>query len=332
MLLRVLAALCFVPSCLAFLGSNMPTIQAAENVPVKIIFDTDIESDVDDVGCVALLHAFANRGEAELLAMGVSTKHEWCVPCLDALNTYFGRPDIPIGVVKGAAPKHDSKYCQKIAAEFPHDLKSAADAPDVVSVYRKALAQQADRSVVMVSVGFLTNFANLLTSPADAHSPLVGREFVKQKVKTWVCMGAHYPQGKEWNIERDAKSSIEAVKNWPTPIVWSGFEIGVVIETGAGLAALPTTSPVRRGYELFNSLKNRSSWDQTAVLYAVRGLNGGLKDFWDVGSGGYFVINADGTNKWVSDPQGTHSYLIKKMPPADVAKHIETLMMEQPKR
>lgn len=308
------------------------TVEAQDKpVPVKIIFDTDIESDVDDVGSVALLHALANRGEAEILAMGVSAKNPWCAPCLDALNTYFGRPDIPIGMLKGPGSEAPSLYCQKIAEEFPHDLKSAADAPDATTVYRQVLSRQPDQSVVMVSVGFLTNFANLLHSKADAHSSLSGVELVRQKVKTWVCMGAQYPAGKEWNVLRDAKSSIDAVKQWPTPIVWSGFEIGVVIETGAGLHVLPKTSPVRRGYELYNGLKNRSSWDQTAVLYAVRGLNGGLKDLWDIGSGGNFEINADGSNKWVPSAQGRHSYLIKKMPPAEVAKKIEALMLEQPK-
>ncbi len=300
--------------------------------PVKIIFDTDIEADVDDVGAVAVLHALANRGEAEILAMGISAKHEWCGPCLDALNTYFGRPDVPIGVLKGPGSKNDSKYCRKIAEEFPHDLKKPEDAPDAVEVYRRVLSKQPDQSVVMVSVGFLTNFANLIESKADVHCSLSGVELVKQKVKAWVCMGAQYPKGKEWNIHQDAKSSITAVKNWPTPIVWSGFEIGVVIETGAGLSAVPKESPVRRGYELYNGLKNRSSWDQTAVLYAVRGWNGGLKDVWDVGTGGYIQINADGTNTWVADPNGKHSYLIAKLPPKEVAQRIEALMLELPKK
>ena len=314
------------------LGLGLPMSFAAETKPVKVIFDTDIESDVDDVGTVAVLHALANRGEAEILAMGVSAKHKWCVPCLDALNTYFGRPDLPIGAVKGAGSEGESKYCQKIAAVFPHDLKSPDDAPDAALLYRQVLAKQPDGSVVMVSVGFLTNFANLLQTKADAHSPLTGVELVKQKVRTWVCMGAQYPKGKEWNVLRDAKASIAAVKDWPTPIVWSGFEIGNAIHTGAGLSVLPTTSPVRRGYELFNGLKNRQSWDQTAVLFAVRGLDGGLKDVWDVGSGGRFEIAADGANHWVADANGKHSYLIQKLPPVDVAKLIEALMLEQPKR
>jgi hypothetical protein len=299
---------------------------------VKIIFDTDIEDDVDDVGAVAVLHALANRGEADILAMGVSSKHEWSAPCLDALNTYFGRPNIPIGVIKGPGPKNDSKYCRKIAEEFPHDLKSADDAPDAVTVYRKILAKQADQSVVMVSVGFLTNFANLIRSKADEHSPLSGVELVKQKVRSWVCMGAEYPKGKEWNIYVDAKSSIEAVKHWPTPIVWSGFEIGVGIQTGVGLKAVPQNSPVRRGYEHFNGLTNHPSWDQTAVLYAVRGLKGELKDVWNVGSGGYFQIHDDGSNTWVAGAQHQHFYLIAKMPTIEVAKQIEALMLEQPQR
>lgn len=312
------------------LGAANIAVAQDKPQPVKVIFDTDIEADVDDVGSVAVLHALANRGEAELLAMGISAKHAWCAPCLDALNTYFGRPDIPIGVLKGPGSNNDSKYCRKIAEEFPHDLKSADDAPDAVEVYRRVLAAQPDQSVVMISVGFLTNFANLIRSTGDAHSRLNGVDLVKQKVKAWVCMGAQYPKGREWNIHQDTKSSIEAVSKWPTPIVWSGFEIGVVIETGAGLSAAPKHSPVRRGYELYNGLQNRSSWDQTAVLYAVRGLNGGLKDVWDIGSGGSIQIQPDGSNTWVADPKGNHSYLIKKLPPKDVAKIIETLMLEQP--
>ena len=36
--------------------------------PVSIIFDTDIAPDYDDVGALAMLHAFADKGEAKILA------------------------------------------------------------------------------------------------------------------------------------------------------------------------------------------------------------------------------------------------------------------------
>src|SRR5690349_20781493 len=116
-------------SFLAVLGLSVETAAAAAP-PVSVILDTDIENDVDDVGAVALLHALADRGEARILAMGVSVTHKWSAPCLDVLNTYYGRSDIPIGVVKGKGVETGSKYAETLAKEFPHDLQSPDDAPD----------------------------------------------------------------------------------------------------------------------------------------------------------------------------------------------------------
>ena len=151
--------------------------------PVPVIFDTDIMGDVDDVGAVAVLHALADRGEAKILATGVCVKNPWSPLCLDALNAYFGRADIPLGVVKGPAHNRASKYAQAVAEEFPHALKSANDAPDAAQLYRKVLARQPDRSVVMVSVGQLTNLRNLLKTGPDQHSDLNGRDLVKRKAR-----------------------------------------------------------------------------------------------------------------------------------------------------
>ncbi len=38
------------------------------NTPVHVILDTDIGSDCDDAGALAVLHALADRGEVEILA------------------------------------------------------------------------------------------------------------------------------------------------------------------------------------------------------------------------------------------------------------------------
>ena len=285
--------------------------------PVQLIFDTDIMGDVDDVGTVAVLHALANEGEVEILAMGVSGKNPWCPLCLDALNVYFQRPNIPIGVVKGPGFDKRSKYAEGIANEFPHNLQSAEDAPNAALLYREVLAKQPDKSVVFVSVGQITNVRNLLITEPDEYSDLNGVELVDQKVKIWICMGGKIPEGSEANLIRDGEASACAVENWPTPIVFTGWEIGQVIMTGARLTALPESSPVRRAYELYNGLTDRQSWDQTAVLYAVRGLGGGLDDFWDL----------DGSNEWHSSPDKNHAYLVEKMLPEEVAIYIEELML-----
>ncbi len=305
---------------------------AMAETPMRVIFDTDLGADVDDAGAVAVLHALADRGEAEILAMGLSVKHPWSAPCLDALNTFYNRPDIPIGVLKGPGVDDGCKYAEPVAAEFPHDLKSADDAPDVTALYRETLARQPDKSVVLVTVGFLTNVANLLDSKADTHSELDGVELVRRKVRHWVCMGGGFPNGHEYNLMKDAKSTERALEKWPAPIVFSGFEIGEPIHSGAGLKALPADNPVRRAFELFNGLNNRSSWDQTAVLYAVRGLDGGLADVWDVHAQGSITVSPDGSNGWHDEPDRRHTFLVRKLPSDKVAEIIEQLMEQPPKQ
>jgi hypothetical protein len=299
--------------------------------PCRVVFDTDIMGDVDDVGAVAVLHALADAGEAEILAMGVSSTHDWSPPCLSALNSYFGRPDIPIGVLKGAGWEKESRYVRQVAEEFPRRLESAAAAPDATELYRRVLAAQPDGSVVFVSVGMLTNLRNLLASPPDQLAPMTGRELVKRKVKLWVCMGGTFPQGREYNLFKDAAASAYAVSNWPGRAVFSGYEIGDRIRTGAGTAGLPTNSPVRRAYTLYNGLKNRQSWDQTAVLYAVRGSGGSADALWAVQAGGTLEINPqDGSNRWNAAADGGHAYLVEKESPEKITRIIEDLMLQQP--
>lgn len=295
--------------------------------PVRVIFDTDIQGDVDDVGAVAVLHALADLGETEILALGVSAKHPSCVPCLDALNTHFGRPDLPIGVNKGDGFLRNSKYARQIAAEFSHDLVSADQAPDAALLYRRVLAEQPGGSVVMISVGQVSNFAALLRTGPDRHSPLDGSALVKQKVKAWVCMGGKFPQGKEANLVNHAEAAEHAIANWPTPVVFSGYEIGVKILTGGRTKQLPKSDPVRRAYELYNGNRPHKSWDQTAVLYGVRGLDGALADVWALNTEGHCHVLPNGHNEWRSEPDRDHVLLIEKMAPKDVAAIIEDLMV-----
>src|SRR3990170_1863134 len=167
----------------------------AQPVPVRIIFDTDMDTDCDDAGALAMLHALADRGEVALLATMVSSYHPWSSPTVDAINTYFGRPDLPIGAPKATPAGKDfgSRFARQIAESFAHDIRSNDHASDAVAVYRQVLADQPDTSVVIVTVGDLTNLSNLLRSGPDRHSPLTGRELVARKVKHYVAMGSRYP-------------------------------------------------------------------------------------------------------------------------------------------
>lgn len=294
--------------------------------PVNIIFDTDMAGDVDDVGALAILHQFANSGEAKILACMGSSKLESVPKCIDVVNTFYGRPDIPIGTIKDVGVYADSKYATKIAEEFPHSVENYDKVPPAYQLYREILANQPDQSVVIVTVGFLTNMSDLLLTKPDEISDLTGVELVKKKVKQWVCMGARFPEGREYNIYRDTFASIHALDNWPTEIVFSGFEIGKKVKTGSNLKDKPKSNPVRQSYLYYNNLNDRESWDQTAVYYAVRGLD----DLWTLSSKGIVSIQQDGTSIWKEHADGNHVYLIEKEPPEDVAKKIEDLMLKEP--
>ena len=69
-----------------------------------IIFDTDIAPDFDDVGAMALLHSFADGGEARILATISCNVAETTAPTLSVFNTYYNRPEIPIGITKADFP------------------------------------------------------------------------------------------------------------------------------------------------------------------------------------------------------------------------------------
>ena len=98
-------------------GHAVPGVPQAQGV--KIIFDTDIHTDCDDAGAMAVLHALADRGECEILAMMCSTKDPFSAPVIDVINTYYGRPDIPIGIPKREGVLRKSKYTRGVATEFP---------------------------------------------------------------------------------------------------------------------------------------------------------------------------------------------------------------------
>jgi inosine-uridine nucleoside N-ribohydrolase len=322
----------------------VPRAGLAAGAPVRILFDTDMASDVDDVGALATLHALADLGEAEILAVGISSRNEDVGPCLDAIDTWYGRPDIPIGYQRGLQagyPKDtgkatESKYAEAVGKAFPHRLARSSDAPDAALLYRKVLAAQPDASVVIVSVGFLTNLKSLLDTPPDAISAASGEELVRRKVRLWVAMAGKFPDGRfrdgegEYNLRVDTAAAQRVLSDWPTPAVFSGFEIGARVFTGQALRAAPEASPVREAYLRFNGLENRQSWDQTAILYAVRGAD----RYWTESEPGLCLMHAGlltGYNEWIPTERKGHRYLIEKMPPADVARVIEDLMTRPPR-
>lgn len=300
-----------------------PALLRAE--PVRLLIDTDIGPDCDDAGALAVAHALEQRGEARLLGIGYCTSNPYGAPCVDAINIYYGRPDIPVGTYKGAGFLENSTIFNRYIAEhWPNSLKHGTNAPDAASLYRQLLAQQPDQSVVVASIGQMTNLAQLLVSPPDQFSPLSGLELVAKKVTLLSCMGGSYPTGREFNFFMDAEGAKVVVDTWPSTVVFSGLEIGLQLLTGKRLwEQVREDNPIRKSYELYvGPDSNRYSWDQTAVLVAVRG----LQDYWTAVEGTNSLNVTAGTNTFVAG-EGKQRYLVAKMDPTEVAQQIEDLMI-----
>ena len=303
--------------------------------PVKIIFDTDMGPDFDDVGAITVLHALADNGECEILACLASDRYPTVAPTIEIFNRYFGKPGIPIGVAAIGAPDFScpNHWNDSIVSKFLRESKSNSDYPAAVNVYRKVLASQLDKSVTIVTVGFPSNLADLLKSDADKFSPLSGKELVQKKVKKWVAMAGTFPQGKEFNVVIDAKASVHAFHNWPTPILFSGLEIGEKIFTGRKVAdSSDENNPVAWAYK-YNLATfegkvsdKRQSWDQTTVLSAVRD----PEKYFYVNGPGKFEVAEDGSNTWKPDIDQQHFFLSHKYPYQYIADVIDDLMLHKP--
>ncbi|MBD3393100.1 MAG: nucleoside hydrolase [Chitinivibrionales bacterium] len=316
---------------------------AACAVP-NIILDTDFGGDVDDCGALAVLHALADNGECNILAVMLSVPDYLSGPAVDVVNTFYSRPDLPIGVAHRdifedrtfSLPKSQKvmacgSYAEYLADNYPHDVATSDELPLSTNLYRQILASRPDTSVTIVTVGYLINIAHLLQSPPDEYSDLCGRDLVAKKVKAWSCMGGAYPEGREWNFWalNMGPATKFAVDNWPRPVTFSGYEIGSAILTGSTLAEeTPYDNPIRRAYDIYlcGEGKNRESWDLTAVLYAVRG----LADYWAAETNGCNEIAADGSNAWQASPDKQHAYLKQLKSTSEMKDILDGLLTQPP--
>ena len=302
-------------------------------VPVPVIFDTDMGGDCDDVGALFLLHGAVARGEARLVATMGCVSADAIAPALDAINTWFGRPDIPVGTLKDPGLLPGPHYTAELAARYPRRHASGRDYPDAVTLYRRLLAEEPDAGVVIVAVGPLRNIANLLKSAPDRISPLDGSALVARKVRRLDVMGGTWPPSEsrteaEYNFKLDAASAAFVSAEWPTAVLFNG-EGGSTMSGRRVTFEMPEHNPLTLAYRLFPDVGHagdRLSWDPVSCLVTVRG----AAPFYKVVSGGRNAVDpVTGINAWQEDAAGRHSYLVRNrdLPMAAVEQALEDLMV-----
>lgn len=346
-------------ACASTSTSTAPTLGEAaagrpSHGPVPVIYDTDIGLDIDDVGGLALLHALADRGEATILGVMVSESiHNydglWGPPLVDIINTYYRRPDVPVGVYKGT-PIDIGRYGHfaepVVKAKFPHKLVDAWDAEDATSVYRRVLAAAADDSVVVVTAGYLTNLYGLMVSTPDAISPLTGMELVGRKVREWVCSGGRYPSSgrtPDLNFGHYPEQAEYVINRWPGKVTFGGDELADSYLTGARVSSdyEAGSNPVAMAWHHHNGGKPQPSRDSLAVLYAIRGSTDTTARFFPKVEGGanhYQKVDEyvpsgklpASQNVWLTDVKKPHGYLKAASANEDVSALLDELIAAPP--
>ena len=309
-------------SLMAFCCGNQAS---ARTKAMRVIYDTDLGNDVDDVMALDMLFKYMDAGKIKLLGVMINKVEDGPVEYVDILRNWYGYPDLPIGTIKeGADCSHDGVNYAKAVADLKNEdgtpmFKRSGDDyseyPLAVDLYRKLLARQPDSSVTIISTGFSTNLARLLDSRPDKYSKLSGKELVARKVKFLCtmagCLADNVP---EYNIYKDIPSAQKVFSEWPGKIVDSPFEVGISI-TYPGRSIendfrWAGKHPMVEGYKAYLPMPyDRPTWDMTSVLYAVEESGRDSQPFFGMVGPCHIAISDKAGASFTPDPSGNRYYL-----------------------
>lgn len=292
---------------------------------VSYIFDTDLDSDCDDVSALALLFGLT----PDVVAVTTASNNTKAAPCARVLLDYAGLTSVPVGAYQGTAigGGSTSLYTSGVVSAFavnPADVRS--NYTEAVTVLRTALAAAPDASVKLIVVGTCTNIAALLASPADGISALDGVALVAAKCISIHVMGGHFTSSStsENNILYDIAAANSVASTSPVPVYWAGAEVGATILTEIATDHDPLQDPFKKAWDLAAALltdNTRPSWDLAAVLNAVQGTAG---VFSITGPGNVSFADPSSFTTFTADAGGKNYYLVKTASDAAIAAIMDT--------
>ena len=265
----------------------VPPTEEYTGVPL-IIYDTDIGSSADDLFALEMLYRYEDEGRCRLLGVMVDREGERNAAFADVMNTYFGHGDVPVGLVRDGIkePKVWIDYAHVADTKddegqpmFSRSIADYSSLPDGWQLYRRLLAAQPDRSVSIVSVGFVTCLAQLLASGADEYSLLSGVELVRRKVKCIYLQGGVFGEAEEpdFNFAQGITFAKTFFRLWPQEVnmMFSPMEAGQDVEYTPEqvIADVSWTDahPIKQVYMQCDCNTGQRMWDVMPVVQAVEG-------------------------------------------------------------
>lgn len=313
----------------------------------NIILDTDIGSDCDDAGALAILNLLADQNLCCILGITHCTSNPYGAGTIDVINRYYGRENVDIATYYGEGflmQENCMLYNRYLTTHFPNRYRDKKP-EEAVRMCRRILASQSDKSVEYIGIGPMNNLSNLLNSGADDYSPLSGIDLVRQKVAKLTVMGGIFrgsserittrteeyigqkiEEVTEWNVGCDIAAARNVAENWPTPKVYVGLEAGLII-TGRSLRSVPENHPVRLAYQLHNEEGERFSWDLLTVEYAIVENSPHYKE----SVPGRVRFDKEGRTLWTPDANGQDHFVELAQPDEKIAEDLNALLIIPPR-
>lgn len=289
----------------------------------KIILDTDMGCDCDDVGALALACGAHKRGEAELLGVTHAIDNPYGLRFIEKMLAHYN-VDAPLGKCSKKDFLNDERFntfIKPLAGGLPEK-----EHPDSVKLMREILSK--NRGVTLVTIGSFVNVAALLASGADEISSLDGKTLVAQSVTNVYSMAGHFtrPDYAEFNIVCDIPAARSFVSLCPVPVVYCGFEVGEKIFTGAHLRECTENPLLHNAYGLYTGRECgnaylRPSWDPATVYTAIYQDENELFDYSDP-----VTVTFDEKGKTRVVPDGKDLFLTLEKSPDTAAEALNKLM------
>ena len=288
-----------------------------------MILDMDLGSSTDDLVCMDLMLKSHLDGEINLLGIICDRMGDSNAIVADIFRTYYGLPDIPIGLERDGvenpqvfvnySPFLDTLGLSSGHRVFERQVSDCSLLPDAYKLYRKLLSGADDRSVTIISTGFLTSISNLLTSPSDEFSDLSGDLLVARKVKELIIMAGQFSDTREpdYNMKQASRWAENFVRLWPAdvPVTYNPMEVGEDLDYTKeqvleDLSAFDV-HPLKQIYTDTQLSEGQRMWDPVCFLYAVED-----KSLFNVSSPGFVVIDvSDFTMDFHPDESFNQYYL-----------------------
>ncbi|KAI1404757.1 hypothetical protein F4819DRAFT_446240 [Hypoxylon fuscum] len=271
----------------------------------RLIIDTDMLNFDDDPLAIGLANIFQNWGQVELISVISCINSRWVPPAADAINTYYGHPNIPLAVQKPVDnltqwPDHPEfgDYLTGLTYNFKEDVRDGANTPDPVSSYRYLLSTSANNSITIAVIGFYNNMFQLMNSGPDQLSPLTGAELLVSKVREIVVqandVGLSYNTG-----TFDPQYAAAFLNWWPGALTFASDEVGANTLLGARLTTErdPASNPLSFAFAANVGVgRTHPVWDAVAVYYAVCGLDDAFR--WKYAHGGRATLDGEAFATW----------------------------------